>query len=428
MRVAMAMLVAAGLGGLASGCDDGAGGGPDGSNGPSPRSDADATGDVGDAPETTEDDGSSACVDGVCAAGPDHAPDPAEWGPFPVGVRTFDLDVAAATSESTRELTVELWYPAIEEARGAPKDTIDLVAEAPDAVHEQYDDLPPLEFEVRQVRGAPMRRDDGPYPLVLFSHGSYGIRFQSVFWTLYLASHGYVVAAPDHPGNTLYEALLEGVGDANEVFVEGIEERPNDVLALLDHLVDRAGDEADPLHGVLDPERVAVSGHSFGGYTSIVAALEDERIDAIVPMAPMTVAIEIQGYELANLPVPVMMMAGAEDRTLEPDTEMLGPWKDMPPPRYYLELADAGHFTFSDVCELDLQGLNEQYDLGLGNILTDGCGEENVPLPQAHPLIRRFGIGFLNHRLRGSAGSRAFYRDVPEGTADEALELRVREP
>src|SRR5262245_38657059 len=55
-------------------------------------------------------------------AGPGEAPDPAESGPYPVGVRTLELRdpsrLDAMTGEA-RKLVVEVWYPATERARGA---------------------------------------------------------------------------------------------------------------------------------------------------------------------------------------------------------------------------------------------------------------------------------------------------------------------
>jgi predicted dienelactone hydrolase len=41
----------------------------------------------------------------------------------------------------------------------------------------------------------------GPFPLLLFSHGSGGDLNAYVSLTQYLASHGYIVAAPEHTGN-----------------------------------------------------------------------------------------------------------------------------------------------------------------------------------------------------------------------------------
>ena len=47
-------------------------------------------------------------------AGPEHAPDASDWGPFPVGVTTLWLTDTERTLEdgSPREVPVEVWYPA----------------------------------------------------------------------------------------------------------------------------------------------------------------------------------------------------------------------------------------------------------------------------------------------------------------------------
>ena len=47
----------------------------------------------------------------------------------------------------------------------------------------------------------------GRYPLVVFSHGYAGFRDQSTFLTAFLASWGFVVAAPDHYSRDLTEVL-----------------------------------------------------------------------------------------------------------------------------------------------------------------------------------------------------------------------------
>ena len=62
-----------------------------------------------------------------------------------------------------------------------------------------------------RVRQAALRdaapADLSPCPLVVFSHGNSGLRRQSTFLTTHLASWGFVVAAPDHTGNTFEEMM-----------------------------------------------------------------------------------------------------------------------------------------------------------------------------------------------------------------------------
>src|SRR5690606_4735585 len=49
-----------------------------------------------------------------------------------------------------------------------------------------------------------------PLPLVVFSHGSMGVRDSNLSLYLDLASHGYLVVSPDHPGHALMSKDMDG--------------------------------------------------------------------------------------------------------------------------------------------------------------------------------------------------------------------------
>jgi len=360
-----------------------------------------------------------ACVGELCAAGPNHAPDPSDWGPFPVGVKTIELTALGSVGQE-RKVVVEVWYPAVEEARDGPFEKIDLKAHAPPDLKETFAEVAVEPEEVQQVRDAELRRDDGPYPLALFSHGAFGIRFQSVFWTVYLASHGYVVASMDHAGNTTYDLLYDGGWSPEKIFDNALE-RPFDAAYTLEEMVRRNRAEVGFFHDSMDLGRVSISGHSFGGFTSFLLAFRDPRVKAVVAMAPHTVSLAIGNYHLPKLETPVMVMAGSDDNTLDPEVEMRRAYDRLPAPKRYFELKDGGHFTFSDICALDLESIAEQIDIHTDDALTDGCAPENIPADDAHRLIRQFGIGFLNYLMRDSPGSRAYFSPDAAVEHSEAL-------
>src|SRR5262249_58188145 len=58
---------------------------------------------------------------------------------------------------------------------------------------------------------------------------------------------------------------------------------PADVRALLDQLLDGLAGE---LRTLIDRERIGMSGHSFGGWTTLVVTAQDRRIRAALPLAP----------------------------------------------------------------------------------------------------------------------------------------------
>ncbi len=331
-------------------------------------------------------------------AGPDAAPDPSIEGPYAVGVRTIVVKDPLRTMEGTREplrLTVEVWYPATEEAREAAPETYPFRDFLPPEYHERADQLGG--FETTAVRDAPAV--DEAFPLVLFSHGSGGVRVQSTFLTIALASHGYVVAAPDHPGNTLYDLVEDGDLDL-ESLGNGLFDRPKDLIATLDGVLDEFE---------IDEANIGAAGHSFGSVTSLRAAALDPRIRAVAAQTPASAGLTWLGVDVdpAALDVPIMIQDAGLDRTLpvEENAQLL--WPSLSKPRAYLSILAGGHFTYSDLCGLDLGVLLAADDLGVGDVLDDGCAEEYVPATEAHVVIRHFTIGLFNAYLRGSDGARA---------------------
>lgn len=339
-------------------------------------------------------------------AGPDAAPDPSELGPYPVGVMTVELldESRPDAMGQPRSLVTEIWYPAVEEARGQPgyvytaEDV--LTEEALATLEEPLD----VELPTVAVRDAEPRGPGSPFPIVLFSHGSSGMRMQSTFLTVYLASHGYVVAAPDHAGNTLSDAVING-GPSTEAQFESLGLRPDDMGYVLAYLQGLPTD--DPLGAIVDPDRVGASGHSFGALTTLRLLAQDRPIDVAVAQAP-------PGYEVTwfgNLPnepgditVPVMIQAGELDLTT-PYADALSIYDLMTAPRSLLTVRDGGHFTFSDMCTLDPAAIDAAIMFGLSMALEDGCADGNIEPELALPLQRHYAIGLFNGHLRDSPGS-----------------------
>ena len=153
------------------------------------------------------------------------------------GVGYRDIAVEAG---GERMLTA-LWYPA-----GAPAGR---TVEGP--------------FAMAATRNAPLA--DGRFGLVLISHGTGGHRLGHRGTAIRLAQAGYIVAAPDHAGDSWRDSRFAGTA-ANW------RRRPRQLSAVLDRLF------GDPVFGVrIDPRRIGAIGHSAGGYT--VLALIGGRAD-----------------------------------------------------------------------------------------------------------------------------------------------------
>jgi dienelactone hydrolase len=197
--------------------------------------------------------------------------DPFLRGRFPVGVRTLELRDDARQ----RRFPVEIWYPAAVGHAGqdlAPA-TQDAFGIATGGVRKQS-----------AVRDA--EAEGGTYPLVVFSHASGHHRRGATYLCTHLASHGYVVAAMDHSEIVAPELgrRQEETADQKTARVRAIiASRVPDLRFLLDELIHRSAWKSAAR---LDFDRLAVAGHSFGGWTALAAPETEPSIRAVVALAP----------------------------------------------------------------------------------------------------------------------------------------------
>lgn len=370
------------------------------------------------------------CVGGFCAADKTHAPDPRQFGPFPVGVRTITYTDPDNLNEdgTPRVLKTEIWYPTTDEYKDGPFFAYDMRADGPQKLKDKLGTVDVGVFPVKAVQDAPVRKGDGAFPLVMFSHGAYGIRYQSVFFTVQLASHGYVVVAPDHERNTLYEIMTTGYDGPSLVF--SALRRPFDIWFLMNEMAKKAQDPADDFYGAMDTNNVGMTGHSFGGLTSYLVT-SDPRVKVIVPMAPAADMVDAlaNGFDdpvlISETSIPTMMMGGVMDKTLVYNANMHEPWTKQPAPKWFLTLKRCGHYTFSDICRLDLDKLVKEVGwVDADDALRDGCDPvNNWNYQEAWKAINLYGIGMLNWVLRGSDGSKAFL--TPEAGAEYGAEIEL---
>ncbi len=303
----------------------------------------------------------------------------ARFGPFPVGVRTLALSDPSRTNvpgNAARPVTVEVFYPAGDVAPGTPPDTV-VILGIPIA------DTP-------NFRGVEVA--EGSFPLLLFSHGNNGLRIQSLFWASHLASHGYVVVSPDHHGNTFIDQL-QGLVDPNVAT-----NRPIDMSFLIDEFLARNTAPGDFLEGRIDPDKIAMSGHSFGGFTTWSLGngpLEDPRVKALLPLAPASGSFDEAFF--GGIEVPVMVLGGSLDETTPFPGNQLAPFEALRPGAAVValgELADAGHFSFSDFCEVP-RGV-----LSFIGGFDEACEPRHLPWRRARDIISYLSLAFLDGVLR----------------------------
>lgn len=328
-------------------------------------------------------------------------------GPYAVGYTTFEVH----DEHRSRTLPVSVWYPVRPaEAEGSPRAVYGFLffdLESPTA-----------------VAGVPVVRH-GFFPLIVFSHGNGGIAIQSFFLTERLASHGFVVVAPDHVGDTLLDAVLSGIGDAE--MIQSAIDRPRDVSLLIDTMAERTLTPSDPFFFAVNPLRVGVVGHSFGGFTALAVAggfraeaadafgievpegfepyRPDWRVRAIVPIAPASTPLG--DGELAGVRVPTLLVGGTLDHTTPLVPEVTRPFETVQGrPLYRADLHGAAHYSFTDACTLIQVALDGGLPRSMIEDLADavdeeGCSSDVLPVEEAHRLTNLVTVAFLRRHLAG---------------------------
>ncbi len=166
--------------------------------------------------------------------------DPALPGPYPPGFATIVLPEVAGL----KDVPVEVWYPAAE-----TRDSFDAY---------QVGRLSQTGAAWRDVAPDP----DAPLLLVAFSHGMGGVRLQNYTMAERLASFGFVVVAPDHPGTTVVDFL----GSFRDV-TPALARRPATLRAAVDAVFAGAVPGLQP-----KGDRYAIVGHSLGAITAMASA------------------------------------------------------------------------------------------------------------------------------------------------------------
>ncbi len=208
------------------------------------------------------------------------APELAAYGTAAIGVRTLQLmdtgriDIlnTARGSEAAvydRELTVEIWYPALlangQQAGGEYR----AITRNPEIT---------ATLRGRAVRDAAPVSTDAPFPLVIISHGYPGNRYLLSHLGENLASKGYVVVSIDHRDST-YED--------QQAFTSTLYNRPLDQRFVLESIAGLAADSSSFLNDLVNAENTGVVGYSMGGYglvNNLGGGYSDEIVGGL--MAP----------------------------------------------------------------------------------------------------------------------------------------------
>ncbi|MFH1804800.1 MAG: hypothetical protein ABID63_07930 [Pseudomonadota bacterium] len=232
------------------------------------------------------------------------------------------------------------------------------------------------------ARNAPVAAG-GPFPLVVFSHGSEGHRFNQFWLAEYLARRGFIVIAPQHAGDNYLDMAYART-------LPLMVRRPAEISRALD-VVLAQGD----IGPAIDRDHIYALGHSAGGATVLelagwqfdvsawcdycerhgdqdriicdaapdadavaryvaatggpVIRARDERISAVVALAPaLGVAATVAGF--ADVTVPILFVEAETDEIL-PDAVNAARFRHLLQGRArFVKIKGAGHYSFLPPC------------------------------------------------------------------------------
>jgi hypothetical protein len=311
----------------------------------------------------------------------DNPDDFAARGPWAVGARTVTIGA----------LTVEIWYPAApgSDAGKAPE-RYDIRKQLAAAEATKIPDADNPWQICDCVRDLPIDEQHGPYPVVLFVHGTASFRHQSLHQMTHWASRGFVIVAADHPGLKLGDMLAQTCGGGG-----GSQNLSADLDAMIAALGTPSGDLGF-LAGRLDMMRLAVSGHSAGGSAAAGAATKP-GVKTVISMAGNRATTTSSSLYLGGLTDSVVSWGQVK-------TAYEGAAK----PRRLVGIQNGGHLAFSDLCHTKnasgkdlLQVANDKGICGaqLAGFLFD-CDPSQIDGPTGWNIINYASSAVLEETLQ----------------------------
>ncbi|WP_375514959.1 alpha/beta hydrolase [uncultured Nostoc sp.] len=227
-------------------------------------------------------------------------------------------------------------------------------------------------------------------PVIVISHGLGLDSSNFQYLATHLASYGFAVVVPNHPGSDAKQLHSLLNGHANEIAEPGeFQDRPMDITYILNQL--EKGNQSDSrFKGRLNLQQVGVFGQSLGGYTALALAgakinfeqlkldcqpatlqntwnmslmlqcralelsisksgkdynLRDERVKAAIAVNPITSSI-FGKAGLSQIKTPVMIVSSSDDTVAPALSEQILPFSWLANSQKYLVMLEGGtHFS-----------------------------------------------------------------------------------
>lgn len=378
------------------------------------------------------------------------APALAAYGEHKIGVRTLhfinpnQIDVLNIdTNKDTlpkydRPLTIELWYPAAETAKG-------------DTVLKVYvrDGKKVINLHGQAIRDAKSLNTEEAFPLVIISHGYPGNRFLMAHLAENIASKGYVVASIDHTDSTYRNLLpqnqISDKADPRAHFASTLLNRSLDQEATLNFLANESSNANSFLLNKIDTNNVAIVGYSMGGYGALITAgasidpalvsspiappLEllstytdsnpkqairpDNRIKAMITFAPWGKNHQVwEARSLGKIIIPSLIIGGSLDDVSGYENGIRAIWEEMTSStRALLTFENANH---SAGAPMPAPEESYVYDSDLGIHISDHYTDPVWDSARMNNISQHFVSAWLALYLKGDESAEAYLALTPK--------------
>ena len=219
------------------------------------------------------------------------------------------------------------------------------------------------------------------FPLVVFSHGSFGYRGSNLSTFEDLASNGYVVCSIDHSYHAFFaqhtdgsstlvnsEFLNDAINITNNAYDqattyrkthEWLDLRTGDMDFVIDSVLkNTTGEIPGYIYSLINAEKIGLSGHSLGGATAAQLGRERSDVDAVIVIDGTMIGEEISlenGQSVLNQePYPVPLLNLYNDSHYEDALQLGTEYNNISATThavkaYDVVIRDSGHLNFTDL-------------------------------------------------------------------------------
>jgi predicted dienelactone hydrolase len=298
-----------------------------------------------------------------------------DWGKFEVSSAVVHIELTGTVGER-RPMDLLLFYPADKQAHKNAT-TLTVYSSRLKGVTLDPARWDPISWQVvaeRAKEGVPVDQGGPSFPLIVMSHAAQGQPINYAATLERLASHGYIIAAPWHEGDTQDDRLIDqinllagrkllqcfdgGLSPCTDGINKAVQNRARDVVAILDNITGYFGDRVDTDRvGFLGQSRGTVTAYSVAGGSTPLNIPREPRVDAIMTLTSGNRAIMF-AQDLQKVTIPALLVHGKIDanQVMGVSVEVFDTIASQEKALVILERAEHGAFSIQRCAQMQATG------------------------------------------------------------------------